>query len=56
MAQNPKQSGLITKTLQWVLHPLNADTDPMDWFAFLVLAVIISIFWSRVLRQIVEAA
>jgi hypothetical protein len=46
--------GLISKTLAWISHPFNDDSDPIDWFAFFVLTLIVAYLWSKVLRQLVE--
>lgn len=47
--------GIISKTLAWISHPYNdADSDPVDWFAFFILALIAAYLWSKVLRQLIE--
>jgi len=48
-------NGIITKTLNWFTHPTYADTDPWDWFAFLVLVLMAGLLWSKVVRQVLEA-
>jgi hypothetical protein len=47
--------GIITKTLNWIAHPFNdTDSDPIDWFAFFVLALIAAYIWRKVVINIVE--
>ena len=48
-------TGLVSKSLAWVLHPTFADTDPIDWFAFVVLIFLVGMLWSKVIRQTLEA-
>lgn len=48
-------SGIITKSLDWILHPQFSDSDPVDWFAFLVLLLLGGLLWSKVVRQTLEA-
>ena len=45
------------KIFGWIQHPsIDTDTDPSDWLLGLVLILLLSFLWSRVVRQIVEAA
>ena len=44
--------GIISQTLNWITHPLNADTNPVDWAAGLFLILIAAFLWSTVVRQI----
>jgi hypothetical protein len=47
--------GIISKSLAWISHPYNdADSDPVDWFAFFVLTLIVAYIWAKVVRNIVE--
>lgn len=48
-------TGIISKSLDWILHPQFADSDPVDWFAFLVLFLLAGLLWSKVVRQTLEA-
>jgi len=48
-------NGLITKTLAWITHPAYADSDPVDWAAFLVLFLLIGLLWSKVVKQVLAA-
>lgn len=48
-------TGIIAKALAWVNHPRFADSDPVDWFAFLVLITMAGLLWSKVVRQTLEA-
>jgi hypothetical protein len=48
-------TGLISKSLDWILHPQFTDSDPVDWFAFLVLFLLAGLLWSKVVRQTLEA-
>jgi hypothetical protein len=48
-------AGLFTRMLDWILHPQFADTDPIDWFAFVVLLVMLGFLWSKVVRQTLDA-
>lgn len=49
------QEGLISKTLCWITHPQFADSNPVDWLAFVVLFVMAGLLWSKVVRQTLEA-
>lgn len=53
--QNGQSTGLISKTLDWVLHPQFSDADPIDWFAFAVLLILAGYLWSKVVRQTLDA-
>ncbi len=53
--QCPANEGLISKTLCWITHPQFADSDPVDWLAFVVLFVMAGLLWSKVVRQTLEA-
>lgn len=44
--------GLISKTFSWVTHPLNDTSTVVDWFAGLVLILILAYLWSTVIRMI----
>lgn len=47
--------GIITKTLNWFAHPYNdTDSDPVDWFAFFVLALIAGYVWRKILINVIE--
>jgi hypothetical protein len=50
-----KPQGLISKTLAWILHPSYSDADPLDWFAFVVLLLIVGLLWSKVVKQTLDA-
>ena len=47
--------GLITKMLDWSLHPTFADSNPWDWFAFVVLFFMAGLLWSKVVKQTLDA-
>ena len=47
--------GLITKMLQWGMHPTYADTDPWDWAAFVLLLFMLGYLWSKVVKQTLDA-
>jgi hypothetical protein len=49
-------TGIVTKMLDWVLHPQFADSDPVDWAAFVVLFVMLGLLWSKVVKQTLDAA
>jgi len=53
--QQQSPSGLLSKTLAWAFHPSFADTDPWNWFAFLVLVLMAGLLWSKVVRQTIES-
>lgn len=53
---SPQPTGLISKMLAWVTHPQFADSDPVDWAAFVVLFVMLGILWSKVVKQTLDAA
>jgi hypothetical protein len=44
--------GLITRTLEWIEHPQYSDASLQTWAAGLVLILIVSFLWSRVVTQI----
>lgn len=45
--------GIITKIFAWGGHASYAgDLDSLDWFAFLVLLILVSFLWSRVIKQL----
>ena len=44
--------GIISKIFSWVYHPGNSDETMIDWFAFFVLALIVSYLWSTVITVI----
>lgn len=44
--------GLISKTLDWITHPSQSEGSPGEWLAGLVLILILSFLWTRVLVQI----
>lgn len=46
--------GIITKMYRWIVNPLRDNSRPMEWFAALVLLLILSFLWSTVVKQIVE--
>lgn len=48
-------TGMFTKMIDWVLHPQFSDADPIDWLAFLVLAIIAGLLWSKVVKQTLDA-
>jgi hypothetical protein len=48
-------TGIITKMLDWVLHPRFSDSDPIDWLAFVVLFVMAGVLWSKVVKQTLDA-
>lgn len=50
-----RQSGLITKSISWILHPRYSDQDPIDWLAFAVLALLAGLLWSKVVKQTLDA-
>lgn len=49
------KQGLITKSLAWIMHPMYSDQDPIDWFAFVVLALLAGLLWSKVVKQTLDA-
>jgi hypothetical protein len=54
-ATTTTSTGIISKSLDWILHPQFTDSDPIDWFAFLVLFLLAGLLWSKVVRQTLEA-
>ena len=49
--------GIVTKLFSWIQSPsLDTETDPKDWLAGLVIVLLIAFLWSRVVKQIVDAA
>jgi hypothetical protein len=45
-------SGLISKTLDWITHPSKSEGTPMEWAAGLVIVLILSFLWTTVISQI----
>jgi hypothetical protein len=49
-------NGIISKTLAWFAHPgFTEDSDPTDWFCFVILAIMAGLLWSKVVRHTLEA-
>lgn len=48
------KSGLISKMFDWLAHPQFTDSEPIDWFAFLVLILLAGLLWSKVVKQVLE--
>lgn len=48
--------GLIGKTLKWITHPSYSDANPVDWLAFLAIAIIAIVAWNKVVKQTLSAA
>lgn len=46
--------GLITKLFAWYDSAAYDDNSPRDWFCFVLLVVIASFLWSRVIKYIVR--
>jgi hypothetical protein len=47
--------GLITKIFAWGNQGTNSNqTRTIDWFAFLVLVLIASFLWTRVVHQTID--
>jgi hypothetical protein len=55
MASGNGSTGVITKMLDWVLHPQFSDSDPIDWAAFVILFVMAGVLWSKVVKQTLDA-
>lgn len=47
-------NGLISKIGSWFVHPFNDRSTPTEWFAGLVLLLILAFLWSTVVRMIAE--
>lgn len=49
------ETAILSQLLNWLTHPFNNDVGTVkDWFAFLVLVLIVSFLWSTVIRETVE--
>jgi hypothetical protein len=46
------QQGLLTKIFSWGTHPSFSEGDTLDWFAGLVVILMISFLWVQVVQQI----
>lgn len=46
--------GIITGTLDWIMHPAYSDPSPKDWLAGLALILIAAYLWHTVLRLVAE--
>jgi hypothetical protein len=44
--------GLLTTTLEWILHPSYSDESLGTWGAFLMLVLIASFLWTTVIKQL----
>lgn len=44
--------GLISQTLDWIMHPMYSEASLGEWAAGLVLILILAFLWSTVVRQI----
>ena len=47
-------AGMISRIYGWVWHPSNSDETLTEWFAGLVLILIISFLWSTVVKMTVD--
>lgn len=47
-------TGIISKSLTWIFHPSFSDADPVDWFGFLIVFILVGLLWSKVLRQLID--
>lgn len=45
---------IFKKQWEWILHPQFADSDPVDWFAFLAIVLLMGLLWSKVPKSILE--
>jgi hypothetical protein len=48
------QQGLLTKIISWGTHPTYSEGTSIDWFAGLILVLLISFLWARVTQQLAE--
>ena len=47
--------GLIGQTLNWLKHPFYSPyNDPVNWGAGVLGVVILSLLWSKVVRQVLD--
>jgi hypothetical protein len=47
------ENGIFSKLLSWLTLPSeHEDSTVKEWFAFLVLILIVSFLWSTVVKQI----
>lgn len=44
--------GIITKIYSWIWNPSNSGETLTDWFAFVVLILIVAYLWSTVIKAI----
>lgn len=56
MASQTPPTGIVSKSLAWIFHPTFADSDPVDWFGFIVLVLLAGLLWTKVVKQTLEAA
>lgn len=47
-------NGLISKMGTWFMHPFHDKSTTGEWFAGLVLLLIIAFLWSTVVKMIAE--
>lgn len=52
---NGNGQGLLTKMFAWIQHPQHADRPPVDYLAFLIIAILAGLMWSKTIRQTLEA-
>jgi hypothetical protein len=48
-------TGIITKMIDWIMHPIFTDSDPLDWLAFATILVMGGLLWSKVVKQTLDA-
>ena len=48
--------GVIGKTWAWLTNASYDDTTPMDWFAGLVLLLLLAFLWSTVVNHTIQVS
>jgi hypothetical protein len=48
-------TGLISKSLDWILHPQFADVEPWEYVMFGGILFIAGWLWSKVIKQVLES-
>ena len=49
------QRGILSKIFDYFTHAVYSEGTPLTWFAFFILALMASLLWSTVVREIVDA-
>lgn len=54
-ANGQPSTGLISKSLDWILHPQFADIQPWEYVLFGGILFVGGWMWSKVIKQVLES-